>query len=199
LLVVIGIIAVLAAILFPVFAAARGKAHSVRCVSNLRQIGMAMSMYMDDYDGFYPWGVDPADRLLPVIWSEYPVWQSWIQWMPYMHEVVDPYIRSRELWHCPSDGGFDELEDSGLPLAGRPEAFQAFGTSYMYRTELTFSRARQEALRDPVKVNVLFDGYGSWHGGRAWGARRWNVLHGDGHVKSANRAQYDEGWSCPVF
>ncbi|NPV47320.1 MAG: DUF1559 domain-containing protein [Armatimonadetes bacterium] len=198
LLVVIGIIAVLTAILLPVFAQARAKARSTRCVANLRQLGMAMAMYMDDYDGHYPWGVDPADRYLPVIWNDFPYWQSWIPYMWYLHEVVNPYVKSREMWHCPSDGGFDELEDVGLPLNGRPTAFDAFGTSYMYRTELTFTFSRQEALRDPARINVLFDGYGDWHGGRAHHARRWNVLYGDWHVKSANRAQYDEAWDYPL-
>src|SRR5438876_3640768 len=51
LLVVIAIIAILAAILFPVFAAARSKARSAACVSNLKQIGLALSMYRQDYDG----------------------------------------------------------------------------------------------------------------------------------------------------
>ena len=84
-------------------------------------------------------------------------------------------------------------------MAGRPTAFQVFGTSYMYRTELTFSFARQEALSDAARINVLFDGHGDWHGGRGYNARRWNVLYGDWHVKSANRAQYNEAWDTPVF
>src|SRR2546428_9389713 len=50
LLVVIAIIAILAAILFPVFAQARGKARQVACLSNLKQIGMAVQMYGQDYD-----------------------------------------------------------------------------------------------------------------------------------------------------
>jgi len=50
LLVVIAIIAILAAILFPVFAQAREKARQASCTSNLKQIGLAMRMYMDDYD-----------------------------------------------------------------------------------------------------------------------------------------------------
>ena len=50
LLVVIAIIAILAAILFPVFAQARDKARSVSCLSNERQIGTALQMYLQDYD-----------------------------------------------------------------------------------------------------------------------------------------------------
>ena len=64
LLVVIAIIAVLAAILFPVFAAAREKAKTATCVSNLKQIGIALIQYCDDYDGYGPfitWHSDDPD------------------------------------------------------------------------------------------------------------------------------------------
>src|SRR2546426_10942976 len=54
LLVVIAIIAILAAILFPVFAQARDKARQAACTSNLRQIGTVLVMYSQDYDGWYP-------------------------------------------------------------------------------------------------------------------------------------------------
>src|SRR2546423_2401898 len=54
LLVVIAIIAVLAAILFPVFAQARGKARATACISNQRQIGLAIVMYRSDYDEINP-------------------------------------------------------------------------------------------------------------------------------------------------
>lgn len=194
LLVVIGIIAVLAAILFPVFATARGKARSTHCMANLRQVGTALRMYMDDYDGLYPWAIDPADQNLPIIWQDFPTWQSWIPYMPLLHVVLDPYSKSKEIWHCASDFGYDILEDNGLPLPAHPSSFAAFGTSYMYRTEITFRQATQENLNDPVKINVLFDANSKWHGGE-----RWNVLYADGHVKSANRSQYEEGWECPVL
>ena len=61
LLVVIAIIAILAAILFPVFAQAREKARAISCVSNLKQIGLANGMYVQDYDETFPsgWGDGP--------------------------------------------------------------------------------------------------------------------------------------------
>src|SRR5436309_13695501 len=65
LLVVIAIIAILAAILFPVFAQARDKARSAACLSNMQQIGKALMMYMQDYDEkttwFYNRGAGKAD------------------------------------------------------------------------------------------------------------------------------------------
>ena len=54
LLVVIAIIAILAAILFPVFAQARGKARAISCLSNTKQIGTATMMYVQDYDETLP-------------------------------------------------------------------------------------------------------------------------------------------------
>lgn len=56
LLVVIAIIAILAAILFPVFASAREKARQTACLSNTKQIGTAVSMYVQDYDESLPMG-----------------------------------------------------------------------------------------------------------------------------------------------
>ena len=54
LLVVIAIIAILAAILFPVFAQAREKARAISCLSNMNQLGLSMQMYVQDYDETFP-------------------------------------------------------------------------------------------------------------------------------------------------
>src|ERR1700710_862380 len=79
LLVVIAIIAILAAILFPVFAQAREKARQASCLSNEKQIGLAILAYVQDYDETYPQGsyMDPTDTS--------PT--------PWMH-TVDPYVKS---------------------------------------------------------------------------------------------------------
>src|SRR5262245_57150515 len=63
LLVVIAIIAILAAILFPVFARAREQARKATCLSNLRQMGTAVTMYVQDYDETYPIANQEADRI----------------------------------------------------------------------------------------------------------------------------------------
>lgn len=82
LLVVIAIIAILAAILFPVFAQAREAARKTECLSNARQIGLATMMYAQDYDETYPsshWGI--------------------------FYVLVKPYSKQKQLWRCPSRSG----------------------------------------------------------------------------------------------
>jgi prepilin-type N-terminal cleavage/methylation domain-containing protein len=68
LLVVIAIIATLAAILFPVFAQAREQARSISCLSNMKQIGLSIKMYAQDYDEQFPNGNDDK----PVNWENNP-------------------------------------------------------------------------------------------------------------------------------
>ena len=86
LLVVIAIIAILAAILFPVFAQARDKARQASCLSNMKQLGLAMNMYAQDYDG-----------LLMQTTSEHPVLK--IHWS----YVAQPYVKNVGIFVCPSD------------------------------------------------------------------------------------------------
>jgi prepilin-type N-terminal cleavage/methylation domain-containing protein/prepilin-type processing-associated H-X9-DG protein len=88
LLVVIAIIAILAAILFPVFAQAREKARATSCLSNERQIMTAVKMYTQDYDElspYYVWWFDPS----------FGGWHPW-------QEQVNPYIKNTQIWICPS-------------------------------------------------------------------------------------------------
>lgn len=76
LLVVIAIIAILAAILFPVFAQAREAARKTSCTSNLKQVGVAFSLYTQDYDESFPWA---ASNLGPVT-------STW-------YDLVEPYVK----------------------------------------------------------------------------------------------------------
>lgn len=87
LLVVIAIIAILAAILFPVFARAREKARQTSCQNNLKQLGLAFGMYMSDYN----------DRLTPGQISGQPMDQCWTQ-------LLMPYLMNDQILICPTDG-----------------------------------------------------------------------------------------------
>ena len=91
LLVVIAIIAILAAILFPVFAQAREAARKTQCLSNTRQLGMAFAQYFTDYDEQFPY-IRKAD--------------AW----PY---TIQPYLRSTKMLRCPNDASINW--DTPLP------------------------------------------------------------------------------------
>jgi len=89
LLVVIAIIAILAAILFPVFARAREKARQASCQSNEKQLGLAIIMYTSDYD-----------QKFPTNWFRSACGVTEIK--PYWGDVVYPYVKNDQLYTCPS-------------------------------------------------------------------------------------------------
>jgi prepilin-type N-terminal cleavage/methylation domain-containing protein/prepilin-type processing-associated H-X9-DG protein len=104
LLVVIAIISLLAAILFPVFTQAREKARQTACTSGLRQIGTALALYTEDFDGVLP---DRRD-LKTSLPGGYKPWTSWPTSDPrggWAALVLDPYLRSNGVWSCPSVAG----------------------------------------------------------------------------------------------
>jgi len=116
LLVVIAIIAILAAILFPVFAQARAKARQASCQSNEKQVALAMLQYMVDYDGVVP----PYRSKAAFVWQynggnwyygNYS--QGSAPTGTYWSALLQPYIKSYSIYHCP------EAYDSGVfgPLA----------------------------------------------------------------------------------
>lgn len=213
LLVVIAIIAILAAILFPVFARAKKSAQQTRCISNLSQIGKALNLYMTDYDDIFPYAVDASDKFASSIWNAEPIWQTRIPQMPLISEALEPYVKSKEVWKCPADTGFQML-DNHYPtvLIAAPSAFDTFKSSYFFRTEIAFRQFSSSSFRLPSNVNVLFDSAGHWHGSKPRlettdsistffekkEGFRYNVLFGDFHAKSLNPAQYEEAWSTDL-
>lgn len=214
LLVVIAIIAILAAILFPVFPRAKAAARQTECISNLKQQGAAMVMYMGDADDLFPFAVDASDKYAPQIWDSQPQFKILIAGMPLMQDALQPYVKNRLVFKCPSDTGTRTLDDI-FPLIEfhtAPSMFATYGSSYFYHTEISFRLMTQTSLKSPATVNLLFDGAGHWHGsGRAMdvtdsGNEAFSLLHGyrytclfaDFHAKSLTYDAMQSSWFIPL-
>jgi prepilin-type N-terminal cleavage/methylation domain-containing protein/prepilin-type processing-associated H-X9-DG protein len=103
LLVVIAIIAILAAILFPVFAQARNKARATACLSNLKQIGMATRIYSQDYD----------EVLVPsYLYNSKTTWEWWM-------DLLQPYVKNRDVFVCPN---WSAVEVRSIHVGEKPQA-----------------------------------------------------------------------------
>ncbi|BDI28971.1 hypothetical protein CCAX7_10220 [Capsulimonas corticalis] len=96
LLVVIAIIAILAAILFPVFAKAREKARQISCASNQKQLGLGFIQYVQDNDETFPLGA-----------TTYNYCGGWVQ-------PIYPYVKSVELYRCPDDPSSFSTNDARI-------------------------------------------------------------------------------------
>ncbi len=107
LLVVIAIIGILAAMLFPVFARARESARKIQCLSNVKNIAMAIQMYLTDYDSFPPG--EHSQAVIQYLEDTNGCDESSAQWRatqanPYLRwpVILDEYIKNRDVWKCPS-------------------------------------------------------------------------------------------------
>jgi len=99
LLVVVAILAILAAVLFPVFARARDAAKRTSCLSNMRQVGLALAMYNSDNDDRMP------DRRDLKVSLGYRPWTSWPPSDPrtgWASIILQPYVREENIWSCPA-------------------------------------------------------------------------------------------------
>ncbi len=136
LLVVIAIIAILAAILFPVFARARERARTTSCQNNIRQLGVAFAMYRADYDGIMPenWYLAEDNRVY-----------RWIH-------VTYGYIFNEDVYQCPSRPATGEVAWTPPYTTSRPFS------SYYYAHYYLAGMSESEVLRTTETV-MLMDGW----------------------------------------
>lgn len=165
LLVVIAIIAILAAILFPVFAQARERARAISCISNMKQIGTATMMYTQDYDETmfaqpYPGSADV---------------NGVTQYYEYYPEYLYPYVKSAALFKEPDYAGYpwwiycNFIGSPGAPANLQKALYVNTLDDYHLGygvNELMFGNATGEALaqiQKPSEVMLYSDGVGLWN------------------------------------
>jgi prepilin-type N-terminal cleavage/methylation domain-containing protein/prepilin-type processing-associated H-X9-DG protein len=159
LLVVIAIIGILASLLMPAISRAKGKANDINCISNLRQIGIALSIYADENNGRLPYAerqptkpVDPA-HILPRI----------------VNVLSNQVGGAVAVFRCPRD---------------RFNWYQREGSSYEWNYQangqpIVLPGTIQGIKMTAEKARLMYD-YENFHPGSTNGTK--NVLHGDGHV-----------------
>jgi prepilin-type N-terminal cleavage/methylation domain-containing protein/prepilin-type processing-associated H-X9-DG protein len=162
LLVVIAIIAILAAILFPVFAQAREKARSASCLSNMKQCGLGILQYVQDYDETYPinqpvnstdgWLAFTYNITVPAGWdgpNEYWVASDRSVWP----NAIQPYVKNYGVLACPSAELVEVYDPPIKPVAGQPAP-----VSYVFDGQLNTAPA--SLLKSPALVPLLYEGAG---------------------------------------
>jgi prepilin-type N-terminal cleavage/methylation domain-containing protein/prepilin-type processing-associated H-X9-DG protein len=163
LLVVIAIIAILAAILFPVFAQARDKARGTACMSNSRQVSTGIMMYIEDYND---WG--------PIAYVSSSITCRNTQGLLCWFESVQPYVKNEDVFNCPSAS--PETKSMG-PLGGGlvNRRFPRSGLALTYNFTLSAMNGPngggpQQVGKCPApsKVIMFGDGFRSWQG---WSAQ----------------------------
>ncbi len=212
LLVVIAIIAILAAILFPVFSQARESARVSSCLSNMKQIGLAIRMYTQDYDE-----VLPMRRTCPGAWCARGCDANW-------KHMLFPYIKNWDLFKCPTNPLSRTLDDTSGDLDGNgtvdcevypPTVQKTFRSYFLYHaffksgnpvgSEEWWAGFNYAEVNFPYPANTLIAGehkdvwpdYGPWiafdpnwgAAGANFGARHRgsdraaNLTYLDGHAK----------------
>jgi prepilin-type N-terminal cleavage/methylation domain-containing protein len=187
LLVVIAIIAILAAIMFPVFANARESARATSCVGNQRNQGVAMLMYCSDYDNRLP---DPAWTDLQFTPTPVPPAapgpsniKPYARMGWYM-AVMDPYVRNSQVWVCPSmpsyggetlwtDGLWAPYREPGLDIPSR--GYCSYMSAKFAEPDRTKARCTRGKMPEEVGTGKPSEEHISYCGfySRAWPPAPW--------------------------
>lgn len=192
LLVVIAIIAILAAILFPVFARARENARRTSCLSNMKQIGLGVMQYTQDYDERYP-ASPPQGTDMYAQPTSPPNWIAGVQ----------PYVKSWQLFVCPSSRPGTAADTSAIPTGNNNSSYIGNGVllapagkamaavpevaSIVMTSEMTYSTSRAMLLPQRTdSINFQYWNYGvDIHNNHFDGG---NLLFADGHAKWRKRS-----------
>ncbi len=158
LLVVIAIIAILAAILFPVFGRARENARRSSCQSNLKQIGLGVIQYRQDYDEFFPLASRPTAN-------------PFFGWA----DTIQPYLKSTQIYQCPSEPN----GPSDLPNAAATTPVVGY-TDYWYNAILSWNGNGANAT--PFATPI----YGTGLNEAALLFASSTIMAGDGSTNGAN-------------
>jgi len=189
LLVVIAIIAILAAILFPVFARAREKARQTSCLNNVKELSLAFNMYVQDYDERTP-------RHYRTLGSSIAMPDGSGSWAysPWAYQIY-PYVMNVQVYHCPSAGeqftftnwtsynysynyyGGGRINDIKIATIRRPAELLVMVDGGSYIANPFSSPGANPDLKTDPGGHYYIDAVKAWHNDGC------NVAFADGHAK----------------
>ena len=203
LLVVIAIIAILAAILFPVFAQARAKARAISCISNIKQQALGMTMYAQDYDESFPqwhWDQSHSGGGGAVNNNATSLWWN----------AIYPYVKNVQVFSCPDDNDRHTVREDGAKgwftngdaintVVGLNPAFYDARLSYGSQEPLTYDHPQLAALNRPAETLIVSDMVTSLTGWECWDCYDPNNPNKPENSYRIRRAAYANGSNQPYF
>ena len=195
LLVVIAIIAILAAILFPVFARAREKARQTSCLSNVKQVMLGIKMYCQDYDER-----NPTDRLQIVGATAMSGGISMLPgcnqnyYLPWF-EAIMPYVKNYQLLKCPSDSfancGWKGVKSVLNPTGGTPIHSYGYNGQFNQLAEAAETQPSQamQIMDNTRNIDANYNDLGCYYDDPRHNGG-WNLGYADGHSKWTNGQPY---------
>lgn len=147
LLVVIAVIALLAAILFPVFARARDNARRGTCISNIKQVGLGVLQYTQDYDERYPplvtgWPTNTPGADGKIYWDQAHFWE----------QIIFPYVKSHQIFFCPSSPNrMDSPQEAGTV----DQLSNVLNGNYGYSGQ--YSQVKMSIVTQPASKYMLME------------------------------------------
>jgi prepilin-type N-terminal cleavage/methylation domain-containing protein/prepilin-type processing-associated H-X9-DG protein len=191
LLVVIAIIAILAAILFPVFAKAREKARQSSCLSNVKQVGLGLLMYTQDYDEKFVITGATDMAAWVTAGNHYSVW----------YRAIQPYVKNTQLFVCPSDSSKTSAkwDINGGTWNESTTAAGAWYFPLSYGVDHNMNQASMGLIQYPSETGMTFEcttilAYDPTNNTQIRDASRhndgFNACMFDGHAKWFKRENY---------
>ena len=219
LLVVIAIIAILAALLLPTLGRTKEQAKITQCLSNFRQIGLAVHMYVYDNEGTFPLWAN-----MPWASNGAPGWQTYHLGLgghdadtkhPFMakatHRPLYPYLPPSAVFRCPADKGQEEacfFEGTAFDGAWKPSNFEALGCSYTYNSVLwgnatlevpdddwNLSGKKDGWVTDPARMILMYEPPAMWY----CNYYHWHNARGPTTVDQSKLAEDGQRFIAPIL
>lgn len=199
---VIGIIASLAGLLFPVYQRSRLAAKGKVCLSNVRSVGLSALMYCADFDDRFPYATDDLSKTFSFLHGDDA---EEVRKMPLFSDVLLTYTGSRDVFRSPLDTGTSIMENGGSHYVRRPTLYQAVGSSFYYSVSAGMKLSGSSEFLSYFPIFQSAGGH--WqcacaemvHGETSPASDpykaanyRYSISFGDGHAKTLSFMEWDE-------